>query len=66
MIDEEREISEEHDFRKWLTLYMNRYGIEVVIIIVLVILAVNYAVGRYLNHRIANRWLNLVSPTLKA
>ena len=48
----------------YFQLYLQRYGIEAVISIVLLIMLLNWLFGRCLNHRKADKWLQSVTPVL--
>ena len=56
---------EEQDWRIRARLYYERHTIEIILIIVFVILALNFVIGRYVNQKMANKWLKQISKVLK-
>ena len=48
---------EEQDWRIRARLYYERHTIEIILIIVFVILALNFVMGRYVNKKMADKWL---------
>lgn len=58
-------MSQEQDWRVWARLYYERHTIEIILIIVFIILAANFVVGRRINQRMADKWLKVVSGVLK-
>lgn len=65
MVSQDKEIFEEPDLRKRLELYMNRYGLEVIIILVLAISGSNYLYGRHKNNQLAQKWLLTLGECLQ-
>jgi hypothetical protein len=64
-LNEEAILNSEQDYFKWFKLYFERYGLEVLIMLVLGISLINWLIGSYINHRIANQWLQSVTPFLE-
>jgi len=65
MVSQDKVIFEEPDLRRRFERYMDRYGLEVIIILVLAISGSNYVYGRYKNNQLAQKWLATVSDCLK-
>lgn len=65
LLNEEAILNSEQDYSKWFKLYFERYGLEVMIMLVLGISLLNWLIGSYINHRKANQWLAVVTPFLQ-
>ena len=57
IIEKEKAMYEEQDWRVRARLYYERHTIEIILIIVFVILALNFVMGRYVNQKMADKWL---------
>ena len=49
MYIDEQELANEKDTRKWLSMYLKRFSIEIMIMIVFTLALINYFVGMMMN-----------------
>lgn len=64
LLAQEEEIRQSQTWQSWLQLYFDRYGIELLVLLVLIVSLINFLIGWNTNVKKANRWLAVCKPFL--